>query len=298
MSTQSKRRTAVAFLLAALAALSFAGVAQAKLTGNYTKFAQCPYSNTEVKKCIYSTTTSGEVVLGSKKVPIVNPVVLQGGYGAIQEDNFSKFFGASNGITLSKAAQPVPGGLAGLVNCKEISNFILRTSCEWTFENGLTGLNSTLELAKSASAIRISENNLSGENGIALELPVKVHLENPFLGSGCYVGSEGSPLLWQLTSGLTAPPAPNKAISGSLGEVEFLEEGRILETKGTKLVDNAWSAPGASGCGGFLVELILDPIINAAAGVPAKAGLNTAILNNDVFVGSAAAIRKNNAENP
>jgi len=298
MSMQSKRRTAVAFLLTALAALSFAGVAQAKLTGNYTKFAQCPYANTEVRKCIYSTTTSGEVVLGSKKVPIVNPVVLQGGYGAIQEDNFAKFYGASNGITLSKAAQPVPGGLAGIINCKEIKEFFLRVSCELVFENGVTGLNSTLELAKPASAIRVSENNLSGENGIALELPVKVHLENPFLGSGCYVGSEGSPLLWKLTTGTTAPPGPNKAISGTLGEIEFLEEGRILETKGTKLVDNAWSAPGASGCGGFLVELILDPIINAAAGVPAKAGVNTAILNNNIFVGSAAAVRKNNAENP
>src|SRR3954470_15369743 len=152
MSTQSKRRTAVAFLLTALAALSFAGVAQAKLTGNYTKFAQCPYGNLEVRKCIYSTTVSGEVVLGSKKVPIVNPVVLQGGYGAIGEDNFSQFYGASNGVTLSKAAQPVPGGLAGIINCKEIKDFFLRISCEVTFENGVTGLNSTLELAKPASS--------------------------------------------------------------------------------------------------------------------------------------------------
>src|SRR5262249_53147527 len=65
-----------------------------------------------------------------------------------------------------------------------------------------------------------------------------------------------------------------------------------------KLVDNAWSAPGAVGCGGFLVELLLNPIINAASGLPAAAGKNTAILNNTVFVGSAAAGRKNNTENP
>jgi len=288
----------VALLIASLAVLGIAGTAQAKLTGNYTKFAQCPFENLEVEKCIASTTTSGEVVLGSKKVPIVNPVLLQGGYGPFGEDGFSKFYGAKNGITLAKVAQPVPGGLAGLVNCKEISSFILRTSCEWTFENGLTGLNSTLELAKGASAIRVNENNLSGEVGVALEMPVKVHLENPFLGSECYVGSSGSPLNWKLTTGTTSPPAPNKPISGTLGELEFLEGGRILYAPGAKLVDNAWSAPGASGCGGFLVELILDPIINAAAGVPAAAGKNTAILNNAVYVGSAAAIRKNNAENP
>jgi hypothetical protein len=298
MSTHSKGKGLLALLLTALVALSFAGVAQAKLTGNYTKFAQCPYPNLEVKKCLYSTTTSGEVVLGSKKVPIVNPVVLQGGAGAIGEDNFSKFYGATNGITLSKAAQPVPGGLAGIINCKEIKDFFLRLSCEVTFENGVTGLNSTLELAKPATDIRISENNLSGEIGVALEMPVKVHLENPFLGSSCYVGSSSSPLIWQLTTGETNPPAPNTKIHGALGELEFLEEGRILETKGTKLVDNAWSAPGATGCGGFLVELLLNPIINSASGLPAAKGKNTAILNNNIFVGSAAAVRKNNAENP
>jgi len=278
-------------------ALSLTASAQAKLTGNYTKFAQCPYPNTEVKKCIYSTTNSGEVVLGSKKVPIVNPVVLQGGYGKAVE-GFAPFFGASNGVTLSKVAQPVPGGLAGLVNCKEISEPFLRFSCELTFENGLTGLNSTLELAKPASEIRISENNLAVEAGVALKLPVKVHLENPFLGSSCYVGSSSTPLKWELTSGETSPPGPNTPIKGSAGELEFLEEGRILETKGAVLVDNAWSAPGASGCGGFLIELLLNPIINAAAGLPAAAGHNTAILKNTVFVASAVAVRKNNEENP
>jgi hypothetical protein len=302
MNTHRTGRAITALLLMALLALGLSAGAQAKLTGNYAKFAQCPYSNLEVKKCILAVTNSGEVVLGSKKVPIVNPVTLQGGYGeAIEEKEgaeFSKFYAASNGITLSKAAQPVPGGLAGIINCKEISDFFLRISCEVTFENGLTGLNSTLELAKPASDIRISENNLAGETGTALQMPVKVHLENPFLGSSCYVGSSSSPLTWKLTTGTTSPPAPNKPITGTPGVAEFLEEGRILVLNGAKLVDNAWSAPGATGCGGFLVELILDPIINAASGLPAAAGKNTAILNNTINVASAAAVRKNNAENP
>ena len=282
----------------AIAALCLAGTAQAKLTGNYTKFAQCPFSNLEVKKCIYATTESGEVVLGSKKVPIVNPVVLQGGTSKVNEEGFAKLFEASNGVTLSKTPQPVPGGLAGIVNCKEIKNIVLRISCEVTFENGLTGLNATLELARPVSEVLVNENHLAGENEVALKMPVKVHLENPFLGSNCYVGSSSSPLIWELTTGETNPPGPNKPIKGSAGTIEFLEEGRIAEGKGVKLVDNAWSAPGASGCGGFLVELILDPIINAAAGVPAEAGHNTAILNNTLFIGSAAAVRKNDAENP
>jgi hypothetical protein len=296
---QKQRRTALgtACLVVALAVLGLAGQAQAKLTGSYTRFAQCPYSNPETIKCIYSVTNSGEVVLGSKKVPIVNPVVLQGGFGEEVEE-ISPFIGATNGVTLAKVPQPVPGGLAGLVNCAEISEPFVRFSCELTFENGLTGLDSTLELAKPASEIRISENALAGEFGTALKLPVKIHLENPFLGSNCYVGSSSSPIIWNLTSGETSPPTPNTPIHGIVGTFSFLEEGRILEVTGNRLVDNAWSAPGASGCGGFLVELVLDPVINSAAGLPAAAGHNTAILDNTLNVASAVAVRKNDAENP
>jgi hypothetical protein len=293
----NKGRFAVAFLLVAVVALSVSAGAQAKLTGEFTKFTNCEYNNTEVKKCIYSVTESGEVVLGSKKVPIEKAVVLQGGFGA-QVEGVSKFYGATNGITLSKASQPVPGGLAGLVDCKKITEPFLRFSCELAFENGFTGLNSTLELARPASEIRVSENNLAGEIGVALELPVKVHLENPFLGSNCYVGSSSSPLIWKLTSGTTSPPEPNKPISGKGGEGTLLEGARVLVLNGNTLVDNAWSAPGATGCGGFLVELLLDPIINAAAGLPAAAGHNTAILNNTISQASAAAVRKNNEANP
>ena len=296
MQKHRRRALGTALLAVALAALGLAGTAQAKLTGNYTKFAQCPYTNTEVKKCLYSTTTSGEVVLGNKKVPIEKPVILQGGLGAIDEAGFAKaFYGATNGVTLSKAQQNVPGGLLGIVPSAS-SPFLVKALIKFFLENSLTGVNSTLELAKEASAIKVNETNLAGEIGVALEMPVKVHLENPFLGKSCYVGSSSSPITWKLTSGATSPPAPNTSIKGTAGALSFLEEGRILELKGSKLVDNAWSAPTATGCGGIL-SFLVTPIINAQLGSTA-AGHNTAILNNDIFVGSGAAIRKNNTENP
>jgi hypothetical protein len=287
-----------ALAVLALAALALAGPAAAKLPPAYAKFANCPYKNPEASKCIYSTTVGGEVVLGSKKVPIVKPVVLQGAYTEGDAAGNSKFLAATNGVTLSKAPQPVPGGLAGLVNCKAISDFFLRISCEVTFENGVTGLNSTLELARPASEIVVNENNLAGEIGTALRLPVKIHLENPFLGSSCYVGSSSSPIIWNLTTGTTNPPPPNTPIKGTAGHPEFLEEGGILETQGAKLVDNSWAAPGATGCGGFLVELLLDPIVNASAGLPAAAGRNTAVLINNIFVSPALLVRIEDEEHP
>ena len=52
---------------------------------------------------------------------------------------------------------------------------------------------------------------------MALKMPVKVHLENPFLGKNCYVGSSTSPITWNLTTGETNPPAPNTKIKGKAG---------------------------------------------------------------------------------
>jgi hypothetical protein len=279
-----------ATLAVALLALGFVVSASAH-TGEFAKFDYCPSTNPEVQKCTYSLTVGGNVVLGKKSVPIVNPVVLQGGFSPPNEETgFSTFFGATNGETLSKAPQPVPGGLAGLVKCEEISNFVVRVGCETVFENGLTGVNSTLELARPASEIKISQFHLIGEEEVALQLPVKVHLENPLLGSECYIGSSSSPIIWNLTTGETSPPPPNMPIHGREGELLPVEGGLIAELKENELVDNAWSAPGATGCGGFGVELILDPIINASVGVPAASGMNTAILKNNIYIATATAV--------
>jgi hypothetical protein len=299
MQKHRKRAVATALVAVALTALGLAGSAQAKLTGNYTKFAQCPYTNTEVLKCVYSVTESGEVVLGNKKVPIEKPVVLQGGFGGTieekEESEFAKLYAATNGITLSKAPQNVPGGLLGIVPDAS-SPFLVKALIKFFLENSLTGVNSTLELAKPASEVRVSENNLAGEIGTALQLPVMVHLENPFLGKKCFVGSSTSPIIWKLTTGTTKPTAPNTAITGSPGVAEFLEEGRILVLKGAKLVENNWSAPTASGCGGIL-SFLVTPIINAQLGTT-TAGHNTAILNGTLNIGNAFAVNKNNKENP
>jgi hypothetical protein len=284
-------------LLAAVAVVSLGALAivpgASAHTGEYARFNNCPSTNPSVFKCLYAENYGGKVVLGKKSVPIVNKVILQGGYTRENETTGnSTFVGATNGVTLSKAAQPVPGGLAGLVNCKEISNLIERGACELVFENGLTGVNATLELARPASEIVVSQEALAGELGTALKLPVKVHLENPLLGSECYVGSSSSPLIWNLTTGETKPPVGTAPIHGTAGSLQFIEEGEIIEFAKASLVDNAWSAPAATGCGGFPWEYLLDPIINASVGVPSAAGKNSSILENNIYVTRAVSVNK------
>ncbi len=291
-------RAATAFVAAALLSLALAGIAQAKLTGDYTRFQQCPWTTAGVFRCLVATTTGGEIVLGNKTVKVEKEVVLQGGYTAPNEaeGGFAKFFAAKNGVTLSKASQNVPGGLLGIVP-PEKSPTLVKLLSAFFFENGLTGVSSTLELAKPATDIRIHEQNLAFGEKVAMKLPVKIKLENPFLGKSCYVGSSTTPINWELTSGVTSPPLPNKPITGKTGEVEFLDEGAILKLKNSEIVDNAWSAPTATGCGGIL-SFLVNPIINAQVGLPAAAGKNTAKLVNQIYQSPAGAVKFNDESNP
>src|SRR5262249_51841191 len=160
----------------------------------------------------------GEVLLGNKKVPIVNPVTLQGGLSK-PTAGVRTMFAATNGVTLSKTPEPVPGGLFGIVP-PESSPWLVKQLSKFFFENSLTGVNATPELAKPASEIQLSETNIVLQRGVALKLPVKVHLENPFLGKECYVGSSSSPLIWNLTTGTTTPPAGIEPITGFGGAGE------------------------------------------------------------------------------
>jgi hypothetical protein len=268
--------------MALSAPLALASSAAAKEpTGDFAPFKQCPRFTAGVELCLYSQTESGEVTLGNSTVPIKNTITLQGGIVFNEETFVETFVGALNGETLSKTPQPVPGGLAGLVNCNEIGNLLLRITCRTTFENGLTGVNATTELARPASEIAINTSNLVNSEGTALSLPIKVHLENPLLGASCYIGSSASPIVLNLTTGMTSPPPPNKPISGKVGDVTQRHAFEFVEITGNVLVDNAFSAPAASGCGGLL-SFALDPIINAKLGLPSATGHNTAIQNNTI----------------
>jgi hypothetical protein len=300
MKQNKTRVVCTALLVVALAALALAASASATLTGEYTHFQYCPYKTAGVERCIQSTTEGGTIVLGTKTVTIEKPVVLQGGYAEAPEEgpeaHFAKLVAATNGQTLTKAAQNVPGGLLGIVP-EASSPPLVKALIKFFFENKLTGVTSTLELAKTASDVKISEIHLAEGEGIALVMPVKIHLENPFLGKSCFVGSSSSPITWNLTDGTTVPPKGTEPISGKLGEIEFFDGGRILRLTGNELVDNTWSAPVASGCGGIL-SFLVNPIINGQIGLPVAAGKNSARLKNTVFEGIASAVKKNDEEHP
>jgi len=288
----------LAVVVAVAVTVGVLGVCSAALAtpkGAYAPFADCPVGNAEVASCLFAKTESGEFVVGKKTVPITNPITLQGGLTENETTGAVSFVAAKDGNTLSKTPQSVPGGLAGLINCKEIKGSgivekLERGACEAVFENKVTSVTATTELAAPASAIQLNEGNLLEGTGTALLLPVKVRLENPLLGSSCYIGSNSAPVVLELTTGTTSPPPPNKPIKGNPGTLVFSEGGTILTVSKNSLVNNSFAAPKTNGCGG-LFEFLIAPIINSQLGVPSAAGHNTAILNGTLKLAGAEAVR-------
>lgn len=273
----SGRRTStrlLALAVAVVAPLALASSATATPTGEYAVFAHCPLSNPSTFACLYAKSTSGEFDIGSTKVSLSKEITLQGGLTEANSENFSTLLAASGAETLSKTPQTVPGGLLKIVAPKFLPGFLQELFNEF-INKGFTGVTATTELAGTARLSSLA--TLTG-SGTALELPTKVHLENVFLGSNCYIGSNSKPIVVDFTTGTTSPPAPNKPITGSPGKLEGKGEGGILAIVGSSLVNNSFAAPEAEGCDGLL-SFLVDPAVNAEVGLPSAAGNNTAILN-------------------
>jgi hypothetical protein len=297
---QSARRSliavAVTAMAASLAVMAMASPAFAEPKGIFKVFNDCPVEVPGNALCSFGQTTSGEFAIGSTKVPINQTITLQG--GAV-EASLNEYFllPAKDGNSLSKTALNVPGGLAGIVNCEEIkgSGFfetLERNACKAIFENKTTGVTATTELvANMSNPAILNLANLVFGTETALTLPVRVHLKNPLLGEGCFIGSEAHPIQLHLTTGTTSPPLPNKPIKGNPGEFSEEEEKGygVIVAKGNSLVDNAFSVPVSEGCGGFF-SFLIGPIVNSKLGLPSAAGHNTAILTGTLKTATQEAV--------
>jgi hypothetical protein len=257
-------------------------------TGDFVVFKQCPRFTSGVELCLHAETLTGELVLDKESVPISKPLVVQGGLKINSETGAESLVGALNGETIVRTAEKVPGGLLGLVNCGTLPLFVA-AACEAVIAGGATGAYAIAELAKPAYDIQISTQNLEEQYGVALGLPVKIRLENPLLGSDCYIGSASSPLALDLTDNVTTPQWPNRPIHGREGRIGVKDSFEIVEITENVLVNNEFAAPAATGCGGPFAPVI-DPIINARIGLPAADGLNTAIEHNFLLEGEASAV--------
>jgi hypothetical protein len=252
----------------AMAALTAApALASSVIKEEFAPFFNCPVTTASV--CEYATTTSGEFKIGNKSVPIEKTIVLQGG---LPTESYGEqtLLAPSEGETLAKVPMTVPGGLVGV--------------------GGLGGeVTATAELV---GAITIDRSNFVEFHGTAVTLPLKVHLENSYLGEECYIGSDAEPIVLHLTTGYTTPPSGTEPIEGTHSIISGKAKGKIRYVEKDTLVDNDFAVPGATGCGPSGLQSVVDEALDTDVGIPAAAGKSSAIMSGSLEESSAANVAK------
>lgn len=257
---------AVGAALASMALLASAADA-ATPAPPYEDFAGCPSKaeDENIASCFKYVFTGGHLQLGSKNIPVTNPIVFRGGYRKI-----SGAYSANAEGGIVPARQTVEGGLIGITGLEWLDEFL-----------------STKEELKVYAVVE-----LAGQPGsiaaLPLSLPIKIHLENAVLGSNCYIGSNENPIELNLITGTTSPPPPNEPISGQpAGEFEEEEARPHVQTAADGIfVDNSFAAPGANGCQLNLGShhIPIDSLVDAASELPAAAGTSEAVLDYDLSI--------------
>lgn len=264
-------------LCAALAAPVLAASHHPK--GEYAPFAECPLSIKTITDCVYSLSTKGGFTVGTQELPLVNQLILQGGFEGAGEE--ISFHGAENGETLVNTPQPLLG-LFGGPPPASWPKFLQEWFKQGVYESG--GIIATVELAVPSDEVVLNTERLLLEEGTALGLPVKIKMKGKVLGSACYVGSASEPLELKYTTGRSG------ALKGHAGSLAFNKTMRMSTITGGRLVDGTYSAPKASGCGGLFSNFV-DPLVDSTFGLPSPRGKNTAILEGKLQDAQAKAVR-------
>lgn len=116
--------------------------------------------------------------------------------------------------------------------------------------------------------------------GGAIDLPIRVKLENPLLGNDCYLGSPQEPIMLNLRT-------------SDFGEFRAAEEKYGAGTPGVWLdgasaADDGFAVPAARGCG---LGGSLNWLVNLRANTPSPAGNNSINVEYDAFNAGNVAVR-------
>jgi hypothetical protein len=270
-------RAAMALLVAtALGVVALPGTADAvTLRGGWAPLNRCPVDNaamlaatgtTTVASCVAADAAGGSITLGGTTLA-TGATNLQ--FGLVSSGTAFTIIPPSSGAIVSAPVQ-IPGGLLGLM-CPSNIPFVTQI-CNLIANGGVNTITATVEPAGAPSEFSLPAGLGVGQP--ILRLPVKIHLENPFLGSNCFIGSNVNPIVLR-PANLAAP---------TRGIARFNLDGTpnptgvmgYVTTTGNQ-GDSTFAVPGASGCGLFG---LLDGAVNSRQGLPSPAGSNSLVLNN------------------
>jgi hypothetical protein len=270
-------RIAMAGALAALAALIPAGSASAVTpAGDWAPFSRCPVDDPAmlsadgsltVGQCLASSSPRGSIKLGNTTATTGNSdlqvgLISSGG-------SFSLVTPPGSGIVADPAQ--VPGGLLGLMCPSDVP--LVSAVCRQATDNALNNVTATVRPAGVPADFDLAAGLGAGQP--ILTLPVKIHLQNPLLGSGCFIGSDADPILLR-PKNLTAPTGSFARFDGDGTRNPTAGVMLRIGLHGTSQGDDSFAVPGATGCG---VLGLLSPAINVKTGLPSPAGNNNLVLS-------------------
>ncbi|WP_327707736.1 hypothetical protein OG912_01185 [Streptomyces sp. NBC_00464] len=255
-----------------------AATAAAQLNGAWAPFDRCPVDNpamlatdgeTDIPLCVTSASPNGSIKLGNTTAT-TGSTNLQ--FGVIQhpaQGTYTVVPPPAGSIISGETT--IPGGLLGIMCPSNVP--VVSAVCGQITNATLNKVTATVESAGTPSDFSLVAGMSSGP---IVKLPIRIRLDNPLLGSKCYLGTNSNPILLN-PGNLSAP---------SLGVTRFDGDGTANQEEGSMIKfgltgaaqgDSTFAVPKASGCG--LVGT-LSWAIDLKVGLPAASGTNNLVLNN------------------
>jgi hypothetical protein len=280
MSTSRHLRRGLLVVAAAVAVAGLPATASADtLAGEWAAFSGCPVDapamlaadgSTVVATCLGGGSPNGTIVMGGTTMA-TGAVDMQ--YGLLNQGGvYSLVVPADGG--LSGAPIAVPGGLLGLMCPSDIP--VISQICDAVVGSPLNTVTATLEPAGPPTDFDLSAAAVVGRP--LMKVPVKVHLQNPFLDPNCYIGSDADPMI--LTVANQTRPTARFVRFAADGTPSPTGDMNYLVVSGAAVGDTTFAVPAARNCG--LLGLI-DSVVNARQGLPSPAGANSLTLNDTAF---------------
>lgn len=270
--------TALATAVGAFASIGTATAATAQLNGEWAPFTRCPVDASALlgadgvdrtPQCVVSSSASGSIKLGNTTVT-TGRTNLQ--IGVVQNADGSSTVVAPSGGALIADSTTVPGGLIGLMCPSNVP--AVTAICNQLTNSTLNKITATVESVGTPTDFDQSAGALTGLPIVSI--PVRIHLENPFLGSKCYIGTAAKPVVLRPSN----VDYPEFGLTFFDGAGNLNDEGEMsrVNLAGATQQDTTFAVPGASGCGLGLFGLI-DAAVNLKTGLPSAAGKNSLTLN-------------------
>lgn len=274
------RRTVLALIAAVAASLALvAPTAQATaLAGAWAPLDRCPVDDpamlaadgaTVAALCLSSKATTGTFTIGATTLT-TGATDLQ--VGVLNQGGTYTTVAPRGGAIVGDSVS-IPGGLLGLM-CPSNIPFISEI-CRQVENSPLNRVTATIQAAGAPRDFNLAAG--VGTGTPIITLPVKIKLDNPFLGSNCYIGTDSNPIL--LKPANLARPTASVVRFNADGTPNATGEMGYLSVSGAAQGDSTFAVPRASGCG---LLGILSGAVDLKQGLPSPSGENSLVLNDPV----------------